>query len=147
MILRPSIFVLWALRRKRKANNFKKYTYFCGMKMFRKPFMRAIFLLIAGLAFLNLNFLMAEVSALRSAYSKTTMENIVKMFRASANEEETETEAPGHAKEIDIVDGHLYHLQLENTYIASALKLYGIHARPHPGYLQIESPPPDLFLI
>jgi hypothetical protein len=116
------------------------------MKMFRKPVMRLIFLLITGLAFLNLNFVMAEVFALKSAYSKATMENIIKAVRNSANEEETETEpgeSAGTSHHIEFLSDHLYHLQIENNYISSTLKLHGIHSQPHRGYLQIETPPPD----
>jgi hypothetical protein len=119
------------------------------MSRFRNHTTRSIFLLITGLTFLNMSFFMAEISALKTAYDKTAMENIARMFTASLSEEETETssaENHGMASHIDFVEDNLHHLRFEDKGIHSILKAHGYHSCPHPGFSQIETPPPDLSL-
>lgn len=120
------------------------------MKRFRTRTTRSIFLLITGLTFLNMSFFMAEISALKSAFDKTAMENIARIFTASLSEEETETSAAEHVgtiTQIDFVEDNLYHLRFEDNGISNILKARGYHSCPHPGFSQIESPPPDRSLV
>ena len=119
------------------------------MRRLREKTTRSIFLLITGLTFLNMSFFMAEISAVKSAFDKTAMENIVRMFNTSLSEEETETtsEHGGMFTQIDFLGENLYHLRFENKGISNILKTHGYHFCPHPGFSQIESPPPDLSLL
>lgn len=120
------------------------------MNRFRTRTTRSIFLLITGITFLNMSFFLAEIAALKPAYGQAEMENIVRMFNASLSEEETEsspTEGGGMITQIDFLEDNLYHLRFEDNGISNILKTRGYHSCPHPGFSQIESPPPDQFLV
>jgi hypothetical protein len=120
------------------------------MELFRKRFIMLSFLVVTGLTFLNMSFFLAEISAMKTSYDKTALENIARMFTASLSEEETETSASeGGAMitQIDFLEDNLYHLRFEDNGISKILKTRGYHSFPHPGFSQIESPPPDRSFI
>ena len=116
------------------------------MRVLRQRKWKAVFLVVTGLTFLNMSFFMAEISALKGAYSQTAMENIVRMFTLSLSEEEHDhgtPESSGALKEFDLLEGNLYHLQFESKDVSNTLKVLGYLSSTHPGFLSIESPPPD----
>jgi hypothetical protein len=116
------------------------------MNVFRNKLVKIVFLVVTGLTFFNMSFFLAEVSALKSAYGKTQMENIARLFTASLAEEETDhggTEEVQLLKETDLLEGHVYHLHFEMIGIANVLKSLQRTIQTHGGYLRIFTPPPD----
>ncbi len=117
------------------------------MHVLRQKKWKAVFLIVAGLTFLNMSFLMAEFSALKGSFSKDTMTNIARMFTLSLSEEEHEhnsgSENSGSLKEFDLLEDNRYHLQSEDSGISSALRLFEHNDYTHPGYPKIDAPPPD----
>jgi hypothetical protein len=121
------------------------------MKFFRQHNIRYFFLLMTGLTFLNMSFFLAEVSALKGAYSKNAMENIARLFTNSLSEEETDTaettERVGSVKELDLLGAQIHHLNFEQSEIENILKIFGNEQSPQSGYFKIVTPPPDQFFI
>jgi hypothetical protein len=117
------------------------------MNVFRNKLIKIVFLVVTGLTFFNMSFFLAEVSALKTAYGKTQMENIARLFTASLAEEETDhgsAEEGQLLKETDFLEGHVYHLQFETIGVANLLKSLRHTIQPHGGYLRIFTPPPDI---
>jgi hypothetical protein len=117
------------------------------MKWFRNRVVNICFLIIVGGTFLNMSFFLAEISLLKDAYNKTTIENIAKMFSASLAEEEMDapesSEGGISLKEVDLFQEYHHHLQLENHVIANILKSRSGHSALHSGFGDIFTPPPD----
>jgi hypothetical protein len=132
---------------KAKSEQFKKIGVFLVMRFFRNRFVAVCFLAIAGITFINMTFLLAEVSVLEKAYDKTTLENIARMISSSMAEEEQDasesSEGNQALQEMDFLHSNHYHLKLEDTGVSNILKIFGVHSNPHPGYFSLFTPPPD----
>jgi len=116
------------------------------MKFLRNHIIRFLFIIVTGLTFLNMSFILAELAALKNSSNKIAIENLSRLFLTSFAEEETdaaETENVGSDKEIDFLSGQMFDIQFEKTGIESIVKKFSREHSPQDGYLEIITPPPD----
>lgn len=105
-----------------------------------------VFLAFMGVTFLNMSFVLMEVTALKHAYDKEDLANIAMLLSFSMAEEEQDPhESPENQsiKIIDILSEYTGHLQLEDSGISLILKTRGKHFETHPGFDTIFTPPPN----
>jgi hypothetical protein len=113
-----------------------------SMNLLRGIFIRSVFILLAGIAFLNMSFILAEINALDLAKK---YKSLVQMVINAGLEEEKE--AGGEASEtdsieVDLIDGLLTHYEILLTSAKRRNKTLDRLAL-HPGHNETFSPPPD----
>lgn len=118
------------------------------MRHLRKKYIKSIFTLIAGMAFFNLSFVLAEFKILNITDSA-----LVQCIINSGFEEETEhgtesseSDTPSFKGLIELTYQNLLHHEI--LAIAAQQRDKAIENQAvDPGYAQIFSPPPELFLL
>jgi hypothetical protein len=142
-------------RQNLQANNVKSKQFlkrcviFAAMQIFRQRYIRLVTIAIAGLAFVNLTFFMAELSLIKTDRNKPLIEQLQKFLSTSVNEEDPDAaNESGSSKEIE--DVILFHIPtfsrlalITNSRLEVAYSIQGLH----PGYAKVHTPPPDSFHI
>lgn len=113
------------------------------MHLLRGNYTRRIFILLAGIAFLNLSFILAEISALGLAKK---YKSIVQLVTNSGLEEEKEMGGESgesdSAEEVDIIGHSLTNYKLLFSATIDRNKKTD-NQSVHPGHIEKFSPPPD----
>jgi hypothetical protein len=113
------------------------------MHLLRETKARRIFTLLAGIAFLNLSFILAEISALGLTKK---YKSLVQMVTNAGLEEEKEAggEAAGESDTagLDLIEENLAHHKI--LFLSAEQRNKVLHNQSlHPGHADIFSPPPD----
>ena len=117
----------------------------CLMNSIRKHFLTKIFVLVAGLAFLNMSFFIAEVSFFNFEKGEL-LENIAKLILSTGLEEERDGETPGEKKELKETDPHVPQFQIHSTtsfLISNKVNSGIVDHYLHADHSLTFSPPPD----
>jgi hypothetical protein len=113
------------------------------MHLLRGNYTRRIFILLAGVAFLNLSFILAEISALGLAKK---YKSLVQMVTNAGLEEEKEMgggeSGETDSAEVDIIGQSLTHYKLLFSAATDRNKKPD-NRSVHPGHTEKFSPPPD----
>jgi hypothetical protein len=112
------------------------------MHLLREKYTRRIFILLAGVAFLNLSFILAEISALGLAKK---YKSLVQMVTNAGLEEEKEMGGEcgeSDSAEVDIIGQSLTHYKLLFSAATDRNKKPD-NRSVHPGHTEKFSPPPD----
>ena len=116
------------------------------MNIFRHQSVVKVFSLFTGVIFLNLSFLLAEVSML-DFKDKQIIENVCNLLLNAGLEEERDAHSGGNdapVKAFSMAGNlRLHHASL--FLIASKMYLDALETYRHANYSQIFSPPPDIF--
>jgi hypothetical protein len=114
------------------------------MNSIRRHFLSRILTAVAGLAFLNMSFFLAEVSLLNFE-KRELLENIVKLILNTGFEEERDAESLGE-KGLKEIDPHVAQFQIHRTssfLISHKVNSTIINHYVHANHSLTFSPPPD----
>jgi hypothetical protein len=114
------------------------------MDFIRKHFLSKVVALVAGLAFLNMSFFLAEISLL-SFDKKDLIENIAKLILNTGFEEERESETSGEHKVKEILLGLQVQIHGTSSFLISvSVNSAMINHYRHANYSLTFFPPPDI---
>jgi hypothetical protein len=113
------------------------------MNRLRKHFLRKLFTLLAGLTFLNMSFILAEIAmlGLKDKYN-TLVQNIINAGLEEEKELGGETGESEFAKEVNLIQHHLVQYRILFTKLEDQNKRLG-RLSLCGGFLQRFSPPPE----
>jgi hypothetical protein len=113
------------------------------MNAIRRHFLTKLTTFVAGLAFLNLSFVLAEVSYLNIEKGEL-MENIAKLIFNTGFEEERDGETPNESGIKEILIGQQVKIHGTSSYLISThIKCILVNHYLHANYALIFTPPPD----
>lgn len=116
------------------------------MKIFRQKSLQKLFILIGGIAFLNLSFILAEIKLLSLSTHDPLIENLASNgFDEEKSKDGESSETESSAKEMDL--SLVFLAQHVNHLISVAVKnsQHEYEAALGNGFRQIFSPPPEIF--
>ena len=115
------------------------------MKVFRIKYVINALTLFTGVVFLNMSFILAEISALKVDRDKEMARNLSILVASSAAEEEPggTSDEDSTVSEMDLIFSHSTHAVIVTT-ISHGIK-YGIWSFGHPRLAEYEitTPPPE----
>jgi hypothetical protein len=112
------------------------------MSIFRKSFLKTLFLILTGVTFLNMSFILAELQAVGVARDSAVVQNFINTGLEEEKETSSETETDSETEFLFSLHHHADHgIEL---YTGSILKsTLDAHKDVHKGYLTRFSPPPE----
>jgi hypothetical protein len=118
------------------------------MNSIRQHFLSKVTAFVAGLAFLNMSFFLAEVSLLKFE-KKELLQNIANLILNTGFEEERDGEPSGDnlTKEINLLVQHLNIHGNSSIYISIKLNRILVDHYRHADHSLVFYPPPDLVLF
>ena len=113
------------------------------MNAIRQHLFTKIITLVAGLAFLNMSFFLAEVSLMKFE-KKELIENIAKLILNTGFEEEKDVESPGENFVKEVLIGQQIQIhEASSFWISTNIKSVLVNHYLHANYALRFSPPPD----
>jgi hypothetical protein len=111
------------------------------MKLFRKSYLMKLFVLLAGITFLNLSFILAELSAIGLGRSSAIVQNLINSGFEEEQESSSESEGDSEIEFLLSLHQHQDHaiMLLSVAQASTSLCCQDVH----PGHLTTFSPPPE----